>query len=112
MSNEIPVMTHPLSKHWRQPPLESIAIDDTHALMTTATFNALSDYSLSIPSGVYEGKMWRRHDNLRTWLLMWYGPADDPDKCSINHRVILIADEPKVKRKQISKPAALAYIPH
>lgn len=95
----IPPMTDPLGRHWNQPPLEQVLVDDTHALMTPATFAQLSEYSSTLPSGVYEGKMWRRHDGAhdprRTrppiWLLCWYGSHPDPGNCSINSRVVLLA---------------------
>ena len=51
-------MTDPMGRHWRQPPRERILIDDTHALMDLATFEQLSEYSCTIPTGVYPGKMW------------------------------------------------------
>jgi hypothetical protein len=57
----IPKMTHPLSKHWEQPDRREIEIDATHAMMSQKAFEALHEYSCSQPSGVYEGKMWRRH---------------------------------------------------
>lgn len=103
--NEIPPMTDPISVHWNQPPRERIAIDDTHALMSSADFKALLEYSTSRPSGVYDGKMWKRRepqaDGRSLWVLMWYGPADDPRLCSINRREILIADEaPRVKERR------------
>jgi hypothetical protein len=92
-------MTDPLSVHWRQPPLEAIAVDDTHALMTERTLNELAEYSATIPTGAYHGKMWRRAvyaegrppQDIVGWLLCWYGPHDDPRKCSINYREVLLA---------------------
>lgn len=93
-------MTHPLGQHWKQPEREMILIDDTHALMSKATFEKLSEYSCTIPTGVYEGKMWRRHDGIfdphcpvekRRWLLGWFGFSDDLDKCSNNFREIILA---------------------
>lgn len=98
--NAIPPITDPMGKHWDQPPLSAIEIDDAHALMSDATFKALPEYSSTIPTGVYPGKMWRRHDGLldqrckpsdRQWLLCWYGESDEPDACSINSRKVLIA---------------------
>lgn len=97
----IPRMTHPYSRHWDQPDRKRILIDDTHALMTQEDFEKLADYSATIPTGVYEGKMWKRLDGCYDadflhsggrpeWLLMWYGPSPDPEKCSINHRKILV----------------------
>lgn len=99
--NEIPPITEPLGRYWKQPSPEAILVDDTHALMDRPTFDLLEEYSTSMPSGVYEGKMWSRHDGLYDekflagggqpeWLLVWYGPSEDPDKCSINKRIILL----------------------
>lgn len=92
----IPAMTHPLSSAWDQPALHEIELDETHALMTEATFKRLHDYSLSVPTAVYDGKMWRCRDRangrwLSRWFLCWYGPTDDPDMCATNSREILIA---------------------
>jgi hypothetical protein len=84
-NNIIPPITNPLGVYWKQPPTDSILLDDTHALMDVETFKNLSNYECSIPSGVYEGKMWRRGMDL-----IWFGPSADPDKCSINVRGIII----------------------
>lgn len=100
--NQIPLMTDPLGRYWKQPSPESILIDDCHAIMDQAAFDALGEYSSSMPSGVYDGKMWKRSDGvydvdflagggIPEWLLMWYGPSEVPDKCSINSRKILLA---------------------
>lgn len=86
----IPQMTGPLSRYWEQPNKENILIDDTHAMMDKAALRLLKEYSCSLPSGVYEGKMWKLKTNLG-WVLRWYGPSVDPNKCSINNRIILIA---------------------
>jgi hypothetical protein len=85
---------------WQQPSREAITIDATHALMDRQTFERLLEYSGSMPSGVYPGKLWRRHDGAhdsrcpperRRWLLCWYGPVPDaPSKCSINFREALV----------------------
>lgn len=97
----IPPITSPLGAHWDQPARSVILVDDTHAVMTKAAFRQLPEYSGTIPSGVYEGKMWRRHDGVfdprckpseRRWLLCWFGPSDKPDCCSINAREILLSD--------------------
>src|ERR1043165_9759166 len=92
MTDEIPPITHPLGEHWRQPDRSRILIDETHAVMDQATFDDLSEYSTSFPSGVYEGKMWKQnltvYRTLRSpdvdpcafpdWRLVWYGYADSP----------------------------------
>jgi len=94
--NIIPPMDHPLSRHWHQPSASAIEIDNTHALMSRKTLEALPEYSCSQPTGVYEGKMWRRRRvyvaDCDEWLLCWYGLSDKPD-CVSNHvRKILIVE--------------------
>lgn len=94
----LPALESPYSPGvWQQPPRESILIDKTHALMTRTTFEKLAEYSSTMPSGVYPGKLWRRHDGIYDrkcktprWLLCWYG-AVNADKCPIEFREVLIA---------------------
>jgi hypothetical protein len=95
----IPKITHRWGKVWKQPDRKFIEVGEAIARMSQHTFDELAEYSCSIPSGVYEGKMWKRHDGAhdprckpedRKWMLMWFGPSADPDKCSINHRLIEI----------------------
>lgn len=92
-NNIIPAMTHPLGKHWRQPPRSDILIDDIHALMGEETFHWLAEYSASIPTGVYSGKMWKcftgRKDGI-LWLLKWYSPSPDQNLRKINYRDIIL----------------------
>lgn len=92
MSNHvIPAMTDPLGKYWRQPSRDAIVIEGGNAWMSEATFQQLSEYSTTHPTGVYPGKMWRRHDGIfdkkcpperRRWLLCWYG-NDFGGQCEI-----------------------------
>jgi hypothetical protein len=84
----IPPMTHPLGSHWRQPSLAEIELDSSHALMSEKTFQELSEYSCSMPTGIYEGKMWKRIE--KQSFLMWYGQSEKEGHCSINHREIII----------------------
>lgn len=95
----IPPITDPLGSHWQQPSRDQILLDDTHALMTEHIFTQLLEYSGSYPSGVYEGKMWRRHDGLhdrqcppdrRRWMLCWYANLDEK-RCKIEFREVLLA---------------------
>lgn len=88
-SNEIPIITDPRGKHWDQPNKDQIVIDDNHAAMTEATLLKLKNYSASIPSGVYDGKMWRAESKGVNYL-RWYGPSSDPNKCKFYTRIILI----------------------
>ena len=87
--SRIPAMTHELGKHWSQPASEAVLVDDTHAVMDTTAFDQLADYSETLPSGVYPGKMWRAKSHGR-WMLRWYGVVDgNPDVCSNNQVEIL-----------------------
>ena len=84
----VPPITHPMGRHWNQPDHHQMAFDETHVLMTDRDFDDLGEYSTSIPSGVYEGKMWKCLQR-GVWYLRWFGVSDDPDKVSNHHRVIL-----------------------
>ncbi len=99
----IPPITDPMGKNWEQPDRSRILIDSTHALMSLGDFNRLCEYSATNPSGVYVGKMWKRHDGIfdreflrcggkPRWLLCWYGPDPMPGYCSNNYREILLID--------------------
>lgn len=86
----IPEMTDPMGKHWSQPDRNGIDIDDTHALMSESQIAELKDYSRSIPTGAYEGKMWKFKDSLNgKWSLCWYGESEGPGMLSFNQRIIL-----------------------
>jgi hypothetical protein len=104
MPNLPPPITEPMGRNWNQPPITAIEIDDTHALMSRRTFDQLAEYSASLPTGVYSGKMWKRHDGVfdagfihsggkPEWLLCWYGESGKgPDWCSNNYRKIILSD--------------------
>lgn len=53
------------------------------AVVSYKTFQALDEYSCSLPSGVVVGKMWRRHEGDR-WVLGLYGAGPDQDTCRIH----------------------------
>ena len=95
MINIIPPMTDSLGNFWIQPSTENILIDDTHAVMCRDDFNLLVDYSHSVPSGVYPGKMWKTTAQGGRQFLWWFGisPSRD-DICTNNRREILIVEEP------------------
>lgn len=86
----IPEITDPLGRSWRQPPLDQIAVDDTHALMSETTFKQLAEYSTSMPTGVYVGKMWSAVIG-GTPYLRWYGRCEKPGHCSNNQREVIFA---------------------
>ena len=86
----IPPMTHPLSRYWEQPSRENILIDATHAVMSEEDFSQLHDYSWSIPTGTYLGKMWKAKGDDGKWYLRWYDIDPNPEMLSIPTREILI----------------------
>lgn len=105
MSNPVPPITDPLGSHWEQPDSNRFLFDDTHVLMTYADFMCLHEYSATQPSGVYPGKMWRRHDGFYDerflagggepeWVLRWFGvhPTEPEKYCSNHQRIILLSD--------------------
>lgn len=89
----IPAITDPLGKHWRQPARDRILVDDKHAVMDRAALSELAEYSRSMPTGAYPGKMWRcalvADSRADSWLLCWFDYLDDQN-CSIHTREILI----------------------
>jgi len=91
MDNKIPEMVHPLSKYWKQPDRLDVDINNEYATMNRTAFNKLHDYTRSEPSGVYEGKMWKKKINPGgKWFLFWYDESNDPGYCSVKCKEILI----------------------
>lgn len=90
--NVIPPMTHPYGKHWEQPRLDEITIDSETATMSLDAFDLLADYSASMPTGAYEGKMWKARVGgtaEECWNLVWYGYSNiGPGYVSNNYRRI------------------------
>lgn len=92
----VPPITDPMGRHWEQPARESIRVDKERAFMDQKTFDALLAYNTSIPTGVYDGKMWKRNELARgggftkNWFLVWMGPCDDSSKCALHRRLIVI----------------------
>lgn len=92
LNNVIPPIIEPLGRFWKQPDLADILIDDTHAVVSTADFIRLADYSCSLPSGVYSGKVWRgMHSETHEWQLFWYSDSRYERHCLINRRILLVA---------------------
>lgn len=87
--NNIPVITNPLGKVWKQPDTKNILISYKYAAMFESDFNKLLEYSSSIPSGVYIGKMWKMKRG-ETWYLAWFSECEDPNYVNNNYREILI----------------------
>jgi hypothetical protein len=88
----IPPITDPLGSHWVQPAPDDILVSDDTAVMSQPAFAGLREYSSTIPSGVYPGKMWKAQLE-DGWYLRWYGivPGRE-DLCSNNQRKISIMD--------------------
>ena len=87
----VPPMTDPMGRSWNQPDISEIEFDDSHALMNKRTFEALSEYSCSQPSGVYPGKMWMRTMSDGSHFLCWFDVSEKGDNyCSTKLREILI----------------------
>lgn len=85
----IPEMTNRLGRHWKQPAdIRTAPMDDTHVILTPRQVEQLANYQCSTPSGVYEGKCWRRNDQL-----CWYRLHDTPGFHFIEVRDILIQEE-------------------
>jgi len=89
-SNAIPTITNSLGAHWDQPSLDEITVDGESALMSEAAWNKLLEYSMSIPSGVYAGKMWKGIYQNGRKCLHWYSDSKKPEHCDINTRDALI----------------------
>lgn len=88
---EIPPMTHELGRYWDQPPREAITVDDKYAMMREATLKQLGEYSCSLPSGTYAGKMWRFCNDAGVNFLRWYEDIPgEPDELYIKTREILL----------------------
>lgn len=93
MTDALPPMTDPLSVYWRQPPRDEILIDDAHAVLSSSNFVRLSEYSSTVPTGVYVGKAWRCWRK-GDWWLRWYADhPTDPGLCSILERRLLVVDD-------------------
>jgi hypothetical protein len=64
--------------------------------MNIVTFNTLLEYSSSVPSGVWPGKLWKGNMNTRkcptdNWYLRWWGEEVD-GLCSVISLKIIIAE--------------------
>ncbi len=88
----IPDIKDPIGKYWSQPKQEDFLYIEPEdvIVMSELVLESIKEYSRSIPSGVYEGKMWRSWSG-KCWQLCWYDEKDPNDE-----RYILI------KRKDIA----------
>lgn len=90
---DIPPMTDPLGRYWEQPDRSRILVDGRHALMSSADFRALHDYTRSEPTGLYVGKMWRAK-YADGWALCYVTECNPPEAgyVAIRRRGILLID--------------------
>jgi len=92
MIHHPPIMVDPMGRHWDQPPRSEVLIDEHCAVMTRKSFSQLHDYSHSMPSGVYDGKMWKALFRGK-WYLKFYAPSDKPGHCRTEALPILLLEE-------------------
>lgn len=85
----IDIVADPMGKHWTQPDRELIKVNSETAEMTQCVLEQLCDYSHSMPTGVYPGKMWKRKQG-EQWWLCWFGVSKDPKLCTNNCRKVEI----------------------
>jgi hypothetical protein len=68
--------------------------DDTHAIMEQADFDSLPEYSCSIPTGVFIGKIWKRREPYIAepthWFLGEYVEVEDKNMAGVKFREILL----------------------
>lgn len=104
-ANVIPPITDDLGRYgaWSQPKPGDIKLEGEYAEMGLAVFERLHEYSASVPTGRYSGKMWKMNasrrlgvfsvpydENGEVWYLRWYGVVDDENRLAIYSRRIRI----------------------
>lgn len=76
-----------------------LLMDDEVAIVPEADFKSLSEYSTSIPTGVCDGKVWKRNLSFaggKGWTLLFYEQdPDDPGQCFIRQRRLIIMHSPE-----------------
>jgi hypothetical protein len=94
MGNPIPEMTWEQKQAWKQPDANTFDFDFApgHVVMTQAQRKQLARYDTTLPSGVYEGKMWICDWGNGTDRLVWFGESHLSNQCLINHRTILLKE--------------------
>ena len=86
--NYIPEMTNELGKYWDQPSRDEMEFSENEVFMDDNTFKQLKNYSTSVPTGCYEGKMWKSL-GAKGWYLRWYANLN-PTHCQIKSKLIFI----------------------
>ena len=93
LPERLPPITDPLGRSWDQP--KRLMIERGVAILSPREFLALMDYSDTNPTGVYEGKAWKRYDprpQYNGWVLCWFAESHDPTMCRLELRPIHILD--------------------
>ncbi len=81
--------------------------------ISRSAFDGLPEYSCSVPTGVYPGKVWRCNLNAFAprigteplWVIREY-VADGPDHCSIDCRRPIITEAPPAAYGTLAKTEA------
>ena len=92
MECPIPMRTDPLRDHWDQPSHSDLFFTEEEVIVSRWAFNVLKEYSSTIPSGAYPGKMWKCHYDGQ-WELCWFGIHLTDDKLVTINRMPLIVDD-------------------
>ncbi|QDH83961.1 hypothetical protein Axy10_024 [Achromobacter phage vB_AxyP_19-32_Axy10] len=67
-------------------------ISDTHCMLPKEDFDRLSEYSATMPTGVWPGKVWKAEVG-GVWYIRWYGIVPGDDRvCSNNQRIAVVSD--------------------
>lgn len=89
----IPQITDPMGKYWSQPDRSDIIIDEKYAMMSLADFQKLHEYTCTLPTGTYVGKMWKAKvttESEQFFLLAWYDRFVNPNQIAIECRRIIV----------------------
>lgn len=83
---------------------ESVILEEDP--MTQQEFDALYEYSCSLPTGTTVGKKWKRNMNWHTgqsadWVTCEYVPDPDPKMIGIKYRKPYIRPKPEPWKKSV-----------
>lgn len=86
----IPPITDPMGKMWEQPDPSRIIIHGHFALMDENAFDLLHEYSSSVPTLVYVGKMWKARVGMDWVLRFWDFSHKGEYFCKMQERLIVV----------------------
>lgn len=82
----VPPIVDPLGKSWNQPNPHNFVWDEDCVAMSEHDYKSLHTYDCALPTGIYEGKMWKTHIRKkrrgRSLFVLYYRRSG---KCSILH---------------------------